>query len=309
MKKFFFLTMTIVLVLSLAACGNNEGGTENGLSGSVRIDGSSTVYPITEAVAEEFQGEYPDAEVTIGVSGTGGGFTKFTNGEIDINNASRPIKDKEITTAQSNNIEYIELPIAYDGLSVVVNKDNDWVDYLTVDELKMIWEPNSKVTKWNQVRSEWPDAEIKLYGPGTSSGTFDYFTEAIMGESGMSRPDYTASEDDNVLVKGITGDKNSLGYFGYAYYIENAENMRVVPIDGGNGPVEPTIDTINNGTYAPLSRPVFIYVNKESLADKTVYEFVSYYVENAAVLAEDVGYVAVPEDKYQENLKKLEAIE
>lgn len=305
MKKFLLLFMATILVFSLTACGGNEQGTGEGVTGNVRIDGSSTVFPITEALAEEFQTENPDANVTIGVSGTGGGFTKFINGEIDINNASRPIKEKEITAAQEKNIEYLELPIAYDGLSVVVNKDNDWVDYLTVEELNKIWEPNSQITKWSQVRAGWPDVEIKLYGPGTSSGTFDYFTETINGESGASRSDYTMSEDDNVLVTGITGDKNSLGYFGFAYYIENSDEMKVVPIDGGNGPIEPTIETINNGTYAPLSRPLYIYVNKASLENEAVYNFIEFYIENGAALAEEVGYVGMPEEKYQENLELL----
>lgn len=297
--------MATILVFSLTACGGNEQGADEGVTGNVRIDGSSTVFPITEALAEEFQTENPNANVTIGVSGTGGGFTKFLNGEIDINNASRPIKEKEITAAQEKNIEYLELPIAYDGLSVVVNKENDWVDYLTVEELNKIWEPNSQITKWSQVRAGWPDVEIKLYGPGTSSGTFDYFTETINGESGASRSDYTMSEDDNVLVTGITGDKNSLGYFGFAYYIENADEMKVVPIDGGNGPIEPTIETINNGTYAPLSRPLYIYVNKASLENEAVYSFIEFYIENGAVLSEEVGYVGMPEEKYQENLELL----
>lgn len=302
--------MAAALAFSLTACGSTDGGEAgNGLQGNVKIDGSSTVYPITEAISEEFQAENPDAQVTIGVSGTGGGFTKFLNQETDINNASRPIKDKEVALAEENSIEYIEIPIAYDGLSVVVNKENDWVDYLTIEELNKIWEPNSQITKWSQVREGWPDKEIKLYGPGTSSGTFDYFTETVNGESGASRADYTASEDDNVLVIGISGDKYSLGYFGFAYYIENKDDMKVVPIEAGNGAIEPTLETINNGTYAPLSRPVFIYVNKASLSNETVYEYVKFYIENASYLAEEVGYVSLPAEQYEENLELLETLQ
>jgi len=309
LKKFLLLLMATVLVFSLAACGNTEGEeTGNGLQGNVKIDGSSTVYPITEAISEEFQTENPDVQVTIGVSGTGGGFTKFLNQETDINNASRPIKDKELALAEENSVEYIELPVAYDGLSVVVNKENDWVDYLTIEELNKIWEPNSQITKWSQVREGWPDEEIKLYGPGTSSGTFDYFTETINGESGASRADYTASEDDNVLVMGISGDKYSLGYFGFAYYIENKDDMKVVPIEAGNGPIEPTLETINNGTYSPLSRPLFIYVNKGSLSNETIYEYVKFYLENASFLAEEVGYVSLPEEQYLDSLELIETL-
>lgn len=310
LKKFLLLLMAAALAFSLTACGSTDGGEAgNGLQGNVKIDGSSTVYPITEAISEEFQAENPDAQVTIGVSGTGGGFTKFLNQETDINNASRPIKDKEVALAEKNSIEYIEIPIAYDGLSVVVNKENDWVDYLTIEELNKIWEPNSQITKWSQVREGWPDKEIKLYGPGTSSGTFDYFTETVNGESGASRADYTASEDDNVLVIGISGDKYSLGYFGFAYYIENKDDMKVVPIEAGNGAIEPTLETINNGTYAPLSRPVFIYVNKASLSNETVYEYVKFYIENASYLAEEVGYVSLPAEQYEENLELLETLQ
>ncbi|OEF98092.1 phosphate ABC transporter substrate-binding protein [Vulcanibacillus modesticaldus] len=306
MKKLalFFIMATLILVLT--ACGNQEDSVDGGLSGIVKIDGSSTVFPITEAVAEEFQIANNKVQVTVGVSGTGGGFKKFTIGETDINDASRPIKDSEIAKTKENNINYLELPVAYDGLSVVVNKENDWVDYLTIDELKKIWEPNSQITKWSQVRPGWPDEEIKLYGPGTDSGTFDYFTEEIIGESGASRSDYTASEDDNVLVKGIEGDKYSLGYFGFAYYVENKERMKVVPIDAGNGPIVPTLKTINDGSYSPLSRPLFIYVNTESLKRPEVYEFVKFYMENAQ-LAEEVGYVRLPQNQYDENLQAIAA--
>jgi len=277
------------------------------LSGTIRIDGSSTVFSISEAVGEEFQKLYPEVRVTVGVSGTGGGFKKFTAGETDISDASRRIKDKEKAAAKEKGIEYIELPVAYDGLSVVVNRENNWVDKLTLDELKKIWEPNSKVTKWNQIRPNWPDKEIKLYGPGTDSGTFDYFTEIVNGEEKASRSDYNASEDDNVLVQGIGGDKYSLGYFGYAYYRENKDKLKVVPVDAGAGPVEPSDKTINDGTYKPLSRPLFIYVSKASLKRPEVYEFVKYYLTEGPKLVSQVGYVPMPEDKYKEGLNLVES--
>ena len=306
------IVLVVTLMVALVGCGgktdqgsDNSGQTQK-LAGEVKIDGSSTVFPITEAVGEEFQKLHPDVRVTVGVSGTGGGFKKFVKGEIDIADASRPIKDQEKEAAVQAKIEYIELPVAYDGLSVVVNKDNTWVDKLTVEELKKIWEPDSKITKWNQIRPEWPDKKIELYGPGTDSGTFDYFTEVINGESGASRPDFTASEDDNVLVQGISGDNNSLGYFGYAYYIENKDKLKVVPIDDGSGKaVEPSEQTINDGSYKPLSRPIFIYVNKASLGKPEVKEFVNYYLTEGPVFVPEVGYVQMPEDTYKENLAAI----
>lgn len=293
------------LALGVTACsGGDETSSDNSdpnrLSGVVSIDGSSTVFPVSEAVAEEFLAVQPGVRVTVGVSGTGGGFQKFVIGETDISDASRPIKDSEAMAASENGIEYLEIPVAYDGLSVVVNSQNDWVDYLTVEELNMIWEPGSTVDSWNDVRPEWPDRPLRLYGPGTDSGTFDYFTEAINGASGASRPDYTASEDDNVLVQGISGDVNSLGFFGYAYYVANEDTLKVVPIEAGNGPIAPSAVTINDGTYSPLSRPIFIYLSKASAARPEVRAFVEFYIENAPVLAEEVGYVAMPDEVYQE---------
>ncbi|TYP54194.1 PstS family phosphate ABC transporter substrate-binding protein [Thermosediminibacter litoriperuensis] len=300
-------TLSLAAVLVLAACGasNRSQSGQASLSGSIQIDGSSTVYPITEAVAEEFMNIYPDVNITVGVSGTGGGFKRFTAGETDMSNASRPIKDEEAAKAEENNIEYIELPVAYDGITVVVNKQNDWVDRLTVEELKKIWSPGSKVTKWSDIRPGWPNEKINLYGPGTDSGTFEYFTEVINGEAKKSRSDYTASEDDNVLVQGVSGDRYALGYFGFAYYLENSDKVRAVAIDGGSGPVEPTMETINNGTYKPLARPVFIYVNKKSLERPEVKEFVKFYMENAPELVEEIGYVPMPDSVYQENLNKI----
>lgn len=279
------------------------------VSGPVVVDGSSTVFPVTEAVAEEFQAAFPNVRVTVGVSGTSGGFKKFVVGETDINDSSRPIKDSEIELAKQNGIEYVELPIAFDGLSVVVHPSNDWVDYLTVDELKKIWEPESTIKNWSEVRPEFPNEPIKLYGAGTDSGTFDYFTEAVMGKSGASRSDYTASEDDHVLVQGVSQDKFALGYFGYAYYIENKDKMKVVPIKATPDAVaiSPTPETIENGTYTPLSRPIFIHVNTKAMAEKPqVKAFVEFYLEHAAELSEAVGYIRLPEAKYEEVRKLIQ---
>lgn len=275
------------------------------LTGTVKIDGSSTVFPISQAAAEEFMIANPGVKVTVGESGTGGGFKKWANGETDISDASRPIKEEEIKAAKPNGIEPVEIPVAYDGIAVVVNKENTFVDKLTVDELKKIWEPNSKVKTWKDVRESFPAEPIKLYGPGTASGTFDYFTAEIIGEEGKSRTDYTQSEDDNVLVKGVQGDKGGLGYFGYAYYVENKENLKIVPIDAGKGAVVPNETTINDGTYAPLSRPIYIYPSNKSLQKPEVKEFVKFYLETAKDLVKEVGYIPLPDEKYQEGLGKV----
>lgn len=275
------------------------------LSGTIIIDGSSTVFPITEAVAEEFHKVYPGISTPIGVSGTGGGFKKFTIGETDISNASRPIKDSEAEIAKANGIEYVEFAIAYDGLSVMVSMENDFVDSLTVEELKRIWEPESTVKTWKDVRPEWPDETIKLYGPGTDSGTFDYFTEVITGKAGASRTDFTPSEDDNVLVQGIAGDKYSLGYFGYAYYAENMDKLKIVKVDSGSGPVEPTFDTIKDGSYAPLSRPIYMYVSKKALEQEHVKVFVEYFLTEGTALVSEVGYVQLSDAGYEAELAKL----
>lgn len=270
----------------------------------VRIDGSSTVYPITEAVAEEFQkAKRGSVKVTVGISGTGGGFKKFCRGETDISDASRPILKKEMDVCRGNNIEYVELPVAYDGLAVIVNPKNTWVSSLTVADLKKMWEPaaQGKVIKWNQVRTEWPDSPLKLFGPGADSGTFDYFTEAIVGKSKSSRGDFSASEDDNVLVQGISGDKNALGYFGLAYYEENKSRLKVVPIinPATGKEVLPSLQTVMDGTYSPLSRPLFIYVSKASLSRPEVKEFVAYYLKNADKLTRQVKYVPLPANAYR----------
>ena len=275
------------------------------LSGEIIIDGSSTVFPITEAVAEEFRMIYPDVEIPIGVSGTGGGFKKFVIKETDINDASRPIKDAEAADAATNGVEYVEFTVAYDGLSVLVNIENDFVDSLTMEELNMIWKADSTVMTWQDVRPEWPDETIKLYGAGTDSGTFDYFTEEVNGETGAIRTDFTPSEDDNVLVQGIAGDKYALGFFGYAYYIENTDKLKAVKIDNGSGPVEPTFDTIKDGSYAPLSRPLFLYVTKKALAEEHVRAFITYYLTEGAALITEVGYVPLEDARYAEELAKL----
>ena len=276
------------------------------ISGTIEIDGSSTVFPITQAVAEEFQKSHPEVRVNVGISGTGGGFKRFTMGETDISDASRPIKASEAQTAAQNGIEYIEFQVAIDGLAILVNPSNTWVNYMTVQELNMTWQPGSTVYNWNDIRPEWPNQPIHLYGPGTDSGTFDYFTEVIVGKEDASRPDYTASEDDNVLVQGIAGDPNALGYFGYAYYAENTDKLKIVPIDSGNGPVTPSDQTINAGQYTPLSRPLFIYINKESIKRPEVKAFVRFYMENAEQIVAEVGYTPLPTSVYQENLSKLE---
>ncbi|MGD2136445.1 MAG: PstS family phosphate ABC transporter substrate-binding protein [Gemmatimonadales bacterium] len=296
--------VSAVLLTAVAACGGEGAGTG---TATVRIDGSSTVFPITQAVAEEFQRAHRDVRVTVGISGTGGGFKKFTVGETDINDASRPIKDSEVEAAAEEGIQYIELPVAFDGISLVVNPDNTWVDALTVEELHAIWQPGSTVEQWSDVRPEWPARPVTLYGPGTDSGTFDYFTEAINGESGACRQDFTASEDDNVLVQGVAGDENALAFFGYAYYAENRDRLKVVPVDPGDGAVAPSDETINNGTYRPLSRPIFIYITTEAAARPEVQAFVRFYLENAPTLVSEVGYVPLPDRVYELALERFEA--
>jgi len=297
--------------LFLGACGGN-GGAESDLSGNIEIDGSSTVYPITEAVAEEFRAEAPDVRVTVGVSGTGGGFQKFSRGTIDIVNASREINPAEASQAEENGISYVELPVAYDGLTVVVHPENDWAKDITAEELKKIWEPAAQGTikTWNQIRPEWPDRPLRLYGPGVESGTYDYFTEAIVGESHSSRGDYTASEDDNVLVQGVSTDPNALGFFGYAYYEENKGKLKAIPVDDGDdsngaGAILPSIETVKDGSYAPLSRPLYIYVSSNIADNPAGVEFVNFYLDNAAVLSEEVGYIPLPAELYEDQKEKF----
>jgi len=279
----------------------------------ITIDGSSTVFPINEAVAEEFQ-KQNQAKVTIGVSGTGGGFKKFCAGEIAIAGASRPIKPTEEDACKAAKIDYVELPIAYDGLAIVVNPKNTWAKSLTVEELKKLWEPaaQGKVLKWNQVRTGFPAKEVHLFGPGVDSGTYDYFTKAVVGEEHKSRGDYTSSEDDNVLVQGVSRDEGALGFFGLAYFVENADKLKLVPIDdavteNGKGPISPTAETVANGTYQPLSRPIFIYVSKSALARPEVTAFTEFYLQHGATLVKDAHYVPLPDRAYELAQKRLKA--
>jgi phosphate transport system substrate-binding protein len=274
----------------------------------VKIDGSSTVFPITEAVAEDFQKAKRGAvNVTVGISGTGGGFKKFCRGQTDIVNASRPILKKEMEECKAAGVQYVEMPVAFDALTVVVNPKNDWSKTITIEELKKMWEPaaQGKVTRWNQVNSSWPNDTFKLYGPGSDSGTFDYFTEAIVGKAKSSRGDFTASEDDNVLVQGVASDKNGLGFFGFAYYIENQKKLKAVGVDAGKGPVLPSVKTVEDGSYQPLSRPIFIYVNIKSADRPEVKEFVEFYMKNAIPLVKEVKFFSLPPQVYATNLEHL----
>ncbi|MFA5296699.1 MAG: PstS family phosphate ABC transporter substrate-binding protein [Lutibacter sp.] len=296
MKKLVFM-MSIALVLG--SCGEKKE-KESALTGSISVDGSGTVFPVSEAVAEEFLKVEPKVKVTVGESGTGGGFKKFGTGVTDISNASREIKDTEIALCKENGIEYIQLTVALDGITVVVNKENTWAKTMTTEELKKLWEPNSTVKKWSDIRAEWPNEEIHLYGPNTSHGTYDFFTEVIMGESGASRTDYNAVSDYNVAVQGIEKDVNALGYFGLSYYEENKEKLGVVGIDNGKGAVLPSIETVASNEYAPLSRSLFIFVNKKSAQRPEVQKFVNFYLDNAPQLSKEVGYVPMPQSGYEE---------
>jgi phosphate transport system substrate-binding protein len=304
----FAAAAALVLALSAAACntqGNSGGDDTDSASGTVNVDGSSTVFPITEAIAEEFSASSPEVDVRVGQSGTGGGFEKFCRGDIDIADASRPIEDDEQKACRDAGIEWVELQVAIDGLSVVVNKDNDFADCLTVEELKKIWEPGSKVKTWKDIKPEWPEEELKLYGPGSDSGTFDFFTKEINGEESASRSDFTQSEDDNQLVQGVKADKDSLGYFGFAYLEANLDSIRAVAVDGGDGCVEPTDETIEDGTYKPLSRPLFIYPSKEALAKEHIASFVEYYLDTVNDILADVKYVPLPDDELSASKKAL----
>jgi len=299
---------TIILAGAVAVLAGSSACAQDNkpLTGTIKIDGSSTVGPITTAVAEEFRTKAPEIRVTVGISGTGGGFKRFATGETDISNASRPIKKEEADAAKKAGVEYIELPIAFDGLSIVVNKKNTWCNSLTMDDLRAIFGAGRAVKMWNEIRPEWPSAPIKIFAPGTDSGTFDYFKEEVVGKEGKIRSDMSVSEDDNVLVTGVAGDENAIGFFGFAYFVENKDKIKVVKIDGGKGPIEPTHETIENGTYAPFGRPLFIYVNKKSAERPEVKAFVDFYLQNAATLTEEVGYVKLPEAviaKCQANFK------
>jgi phosphate transport system substrate-binding protein len=305
-------------VIAVAAgCGSNDTsnsgkGNEaasDQLKGEVITDGSSTVFPIMEAVAEEYMATQPDVKVSVGASGTGGGFKKFIAGDTDLANASRPVKEEESALLDEKGVEYTELKLAFDGISIVANKDNDFIDSLTVEELQKLWIDNGKVKKWSDIRPEWPNEEIKFYSPGTDSGTYDYFNEVILEEKPMVE-NATLSEDDNVLVQGVEGDKNAIGFFGYAYYSENKDKLKIISIDNGKGAVEPTHETIKSGEYAPLSRPLYTYVANKSVAEKEqVADYTQFVIENAGELSEEVGYISLPEEEYQKDLDKLKELE
>lgn len=298
----FFATIT--LGLCCLGCGLENAQQKR----EIIIDGSSTVLPISKAVAEEFQKKHAGVSVVVGVSGTGGGFKKFTQGETHINAASRPIKQSEIDACKANNIEFVELQIAIDGLTVVVNPANDWCQGLTVAQLKSLWEPDSKVSRWSDLNTAWPNETILLYGPDTDSGTFDYFTEVVCGKSGSSRSDYTRSADDNILVRGVTGDKFSLGYFGYAYFAENKESLRAVPIasDAAAEFVAPSVENILSGKYVPLSRPLFLYANRAECGRKELSDFLNYYIsDEGQELVTEVGFVRLSSDLVKEPRDRL----
>ena len=302
-RRFTIASASLASFAILAACGRQD--SDSGLRGDIIVDGSSTVFPITMAAAEEFSIMHGGVRVSVGVSGTGGGFSKFAAGETNISDASRPIKPSELEALVSAGIEFIELPVAYDGLTVVVNPENDWVDCLTVDELKKMWEPAAQGTikNWNQIRDSFPDMPLDIFGPGVDSGTFDYFTEAIVGEAQSSRGDFQASEDDNVLVTGVSGSRSAIGYFGLSYYVENTDKVKAVPIDPGNGTcVEPTFDTVRNSSYQPLSRPIFIYVRKSAAERPEVDAFVKYYLSKEftpLISSPEVGYVQLGDEIYE----------
>jgi phosphate transport system substrate-binding protein len=290
----------LTLSLALAACGGSDDSdsTSADLTGSVRVDGSSTVAPLSSVAAELFGEEAPKVNVTVGTSGTGGGFEKFCNGETDANDASRPIKDSEKEACAANNVEFTELQVAVDALTVVVNTENTWAKCLTTDELKKMWEPGSTINNWSQVRSGFPDVELKLFGAGTDSGTFDYFTDVIVGEEGASRTDYNPSEDDNVTVTGVEGSKGGLGYFGFSYYEENEDVLTAVEIDSGAGCVAPSLETAQDGTYTPLSRPLFVYPSKASVTENAaVKAFFDFYVDNDAQIAEEARFIPLNDEQ------------
>lgn len=300
------VAVAAILALGVAGCGGDDDSGSSDLSGSIAIDGSSTVYPFAQAAAEQFNGESPNVQVTVGESGTGGGFEKFCAGETAISNASRPIKDEEIEICKKNGIEYRELTVALDGISVVTNPALK-VQCLTTDQLKQVWEKGSKVKSLSEVDSALPDTELSLFGPGTDSGTFDYFTEAINGEEGNSRTDYQPSEDDNVLVEGVAGDDGGLGYFGFSYFEENQDKLNLVAVDGGEGCVTPSAETIQSGEYAPLSRPLFMYVSEDALAKPEVKAFLDYAITNNGEIAEASKYVPMSEEQTTKSEETLNA--
>lgn len=301
-----------LLVTAVVGCSGSSSpqpgaaGTTSSAPSEIRVDGSSTVFPISEAVAEEFQKANQGTRVTVGISGTGGGFQRFCRGETDISDASRPISKSELSACSGAGINFVELPVAYDGIAIVVNPKANWISDITVEELRKMWEPGAqgKILKWNQVRPGWPDREIHLFGAGVDSGTYDYFTEAITGKAKASRGDFTSSEDDNVLVQGVSGDESALGFIPFAYFGENQDKLKLVPVDdrkddNGKGPVAPSLDTIRTGTYQPLSRPLFIYASEKALARPEVQKFIEFYLGEGPKLAEEVGYVELGDQVYQ----------
>jgi phosphate transport system substrate-binding protein len=300
-----------------AGCGRDRDGDEGAattaatggeqLSGRIQADGSSTVGPFTTAAAERFRGQQPDVQVTVGVSGTGGGFERFCRGETDLSNASRAIKEEEAEICEQEGIEYVEFQVANDALTVVANKDNDWATCLTVDQLKKIWEPGSKVKSWKDVDPSFPAERLRLFGAGTDSGTFDYFTDVIVGEEGASRSDYSASEDDNTTVTGVSGEKGGLGYFGFSYFEENQDALKALEIDGGDGCVAPSVENAQNGTYQPLSRPLFVYVKKEALARPEVAAFVRFAIDHETEIAEAARFVPLTDEQLTKAQADLEA--
>ncbi|MDP9491275.1 MAG: PstS family phosphate ABC transporter substrate-binding protein [Actinomycetota bacterium] len=297
------LRLFILLVASLLLVACERGGD----SSTIRADGSSTVGPLISAAAERFQRDNLDVRVTVGISGTGGGFERFCRGETNISNASRPIKDEEKQACSKEGIEFVELPIANDALTVVVNRQNDWVECLTVEQLKRIWRPGSKVKSWKDIEPSFPDEQLTLYGPGTDSGTFDYFTDEINGEEGASRSNYSASEDDNVTVQGVGGAKGALGYFGFSYFEENEGRVKALAVDGGDGCVAPSVESAQSGEYKPLARPLFIYVKKESLPRPEVRRFAEYILDNATEIAEAARFVPATEEQLSKARSALEA--
>jgi phosphate transport system substrate-binding protein len=311
--------LALLLALPAAGCGRERpqavtatGPADTGafeeeaLSGRVRADGSSTVAPLVSLAAERFRKQEPGVKVTVGISGTGGGFERFCRGETDLSNASRKIEADEIANCKKKRIDYVELQVANDGLSVVVNKGNDWAKCLTVEQLKKMWQPGSKVKNWKDVDPSFPDEKLTLYGPGTDSGTFDYFTNAIVGEEGASRTDYSASEDDNVIVRGVEGEKGALGYFGLSYYESNKNRLRAVEIDGGDGCVAPSIETVQDGTYKPLSRPLFTYAKKSSLEKLAVDAFLEFLLDNEETLARGALFVPLTTDQLERSRTVLQ---
>ncbi|MCP3768270.1 MULTISPECIES: PstS family phosphate ABC transporter substrate-binding protein [unclassified Streptomyces] len=308
------VVLTAAVLLAVSACGSAEAGPDGSggegeePSGTVRVDGSSTVAPLSTVAAELFRAENAGVEVTVGTSGTGGGFDKFCHGETDISNASRAIEDVEASACKLKGVEYQELQVAGDGLSVVVGKDNDFVECLTVDQLRMIWQPGSTIDNWNQVDAAFPDRELELFGPGTESGTFDYFTEAVNGEKGASRADYKVNEDDDLIVRGVAGSEGGMGYFGHSYYEENKDELKALAIDGGDGCVAPTTQNVQDGSYKPLARPLFIYPKVSSLEKPEVAAFIEYYVENNERIAEKADFVPLGAEQDAELREDLDAL-